>query len=146
MVWVVIMCASRKSEGKNLTKASKIVSMPEVRRFKLDLSGKQQQEVDVDFDIQFDDIGGGNEAPITTNATPKLVSMDVLQKTKRKSEQCKEDNKEGPTQSGSKRHRMSKKSIQRQQSGSRITERLQKKQYEEPIKGNEVPFFCLIII
>ncbi|VBB34036.1 unnamed protein product [Acanthocheilonema viteae] len=144
MIWLVIMCARRKSEGKDLTKASNIVSMPEVRKFKLDLSGKQQEEVDVDLDMQFDDVGIGNEVPITTNASPQLVSNNVLQvivkKTKGKSERCKKDDKEESTQSSLERQRMSRKNVH-SQSGSRIMKDLQEKQWEEPIGGIEVSFF-----
>lgn len=48
-----------------------------VRKFKLDLSGKQQEEVDVDFDVQFDDATIGNKAPVTVNATPNVIPVDV---------------------------------------------------------------------
>lgn len=48
-----------------------------VRKFKLELSGKQQ-EVDVDLDA-FDETCTGNEAPMIANAMPKMLSTYVLQ-------------------------------------------------------------------
>uniref|UniRef100_A0A1I8EZR0 Uncharacterized protein n=1 Tax=Wuchereria bancrofti TaxID=6293 RepID=A0A1I8EZR0_WUCBA len=136
---VVVMCALRKSEEKNLTKASKIVSMPEVRKFKLDLSEKQQQEVDVDLDAQLDDIGCETPAAAAAAAegTPEVISTDALQETKRKDEGYKEEaKKEESTQGSLKKHRKPRRSIHGQ-SGSKITKELQEKQWEQPTGENE---------
>ncbi|VDK72427.1 unnamed protein product [Litomosoides sigmodontis] len=138
----------RKSKEKDLTKASKIVSMPEVRKFKLDLSGKQQQEVDVDFDVQFDDVCAGNEAaagidneaPKTADATRNLIPVDVQQR-KQNSER-RENRREESTQSSLGRQQRTRRKSTRSQSGSRTAEgALQQKQRKEPIGGNEVSFF-----
>ncbi|VDM08104.1 unnamed protein product [Wuchereria bancrofti] len=140
---VVVMCALRKSEEKNLTKASKIVSMPEVRKFKLDLSEKQQQEVDVDLDAQLDDIGCETLAAAAAAAegTPEVISTDALQETKRKDEGYKEEaKKEESTQGSLKKHRKPRRSIHGQ-SGSKITKELQEKQWEQPTGENEVSFY-----
>ncbi|VDN93667.1 unnamed protein product [Brugia pahangi] len=135
---VVVMCSLRKGEEKNLTKASKIVSMPEVRKFKLDLSEKQQQEVDVDLDAQLDDIGC--ETPAAPEGTPEVVSTDALQKTKRKDEGYKEEaKKEESTQSSLKKRRKPRRSIH-SQSGSKITKELKEKQWEQSTGENEVLF------
>ncbi|EFO21625.2 hypothetical protein LOAG_06861 [Loa loa] len=112
--------------------------MREVRKFKLDLSEKQEQEVDVDLDAQFDDIG--NEAPVAVNVTPEVVSPNALQKSKQKSEGCKGARKEESTQSSLKKQRMPRKSMH-SQLVSRITKDLQeKKQWEQPIGGKQVSF------
>ncbi|VDK73232.1 unnamed protein product [Onchocerca ochengi] len=70
---LIAMCGLRKSERKDLTKASTIVSMPEVRKFKLDLSEEMQKEVDVDLDAALDNIG--NETPIKGNAAREVITQ-----------------------------------------------------------------------
>ncbi|VDP13628.1 unnamed protein product [Onchocerca flexuosa] len=154
---LIAMCGLRKSERKDLTKASTIVSMPEVRKFKLDLSEETQKELDVDLDAALDNIG--KETPTTGNAAPEVITQtngavknfaesvfsEVLQdiietkKTKQKNEECKENEKEESRQTGLKKQGKSKKSIH-SQLGSRITKGLEEKQWKQPIGSNEVLF------
>ncbi|OZC07951.1 hypothetical protein X798_05058 [Onchocerca flexuosa] len=151
---LIAMCGLRKSERKDLTKASTIVSMPEVRKFKLDLSEETQKELDVDLDAALDNIG--KETPTTGNAAPEVITQtngavknfaesvfsEVLQdiietkKTKQKNEECKENEKEESRQTGLKKQGKSKKSIH-SQLGSRITKGLEEKQWKQPIGSNE---------
>ncbi|KAM3716929.1 tRNA pseudouridine synthase [Dirofilaria immitis] len=138
-IWLVAICGLRKGERKDLIKASKIISMPEIRKFKLDLSEKLQQEIDVDLDVALNDIG--KEASMTENAAQKMITQttdviknlaenvfsEAMQKTKKKSEEYKRTRKEESTQSSLKKERMLKKSIHNQ-SDSRITNGLEEKQ------------------
>uniref|UniRef100_A0A0R3RRZ6 Uncharacterized protein n=1 Tax=Elaeophora elaphi TaxID=1147741 RepID=A0A0R3RRZ6_9BILA len=137
-MWLVILCSVRKNEGKDLAKASKIVSMPEVRKFKLEMSGKQQQEVDVDLEVPFDDLTPGNGTSAAANTTPEVVSADAHQKSKRKSEMSK---KEESTQSSFTKQKISNKGTQSSRPSSRITKGLQEKQWERPFGDNEVLLF-----
>uniref|UniRef100_A0A915PLC6 TPX2 C-terminal domain-containing protein n=1 Tax=Setaria digitata TaxID=48799 RepID=A0A915PLC6_9BILA len=136
--WLVTVCALRKGERKDLMKASNIVSMPEVRKFKLDFSEKQQQqEVDVDLDAALDDMR--NNAAVTTNKLPKKNGVveklnkstrpraRALEKIEERGERCKETEREEATQSSFQKQGMTNRS----QSDSRIA-----KNSQEIAEGN----------
>ncbi|VDN06108.1 unnamed protein product [Thelazia callipaeda] len=87
-IGLIAMCKFRRDDTKDLNKASTIVSMPEVRRFKLDPSEKEtQQEVEVDLDEMLD--GGGGIAADNPSAEKHMVAVDAKAEKNQPEEQMK---------------------------------------------------------